>query len=560
MITDKGKSLIAKYMLGQIPAFGSYLALGCGAPPSTETSKTPTSYSISSPTVTVDGNSRSTVTVTISGGHQFKAGDQIVVQMNDSRVDGDKTIITATSTQLTFAANYFLHQTLLSVNDAFPGTGYALYTSSLTHQLIVGDLITTTNFTDPDFNNADVAVYAVPSGTTFILPEAGVGETSGGTLSVIKPTVQPGATITIQYSAKRSLDFEMLRVPITSRGLATENGIDMLVLGAQTPTQERLSITEVGIYSAGTNNLVTGSQSNMLHTFANYENWELHNTTSAIVTTFPTALSSDQGATLNVSSTYPATFISADDAVFQNADRTLHQERPRMYDSTLVLNGKLSYIQNVNNTTTMTVDNEAIGNIGTGIRDNRHIHLLGQTYAFDQNSSSDEIRVAFSILYKKVLPAAVPNSDPSYIGIIIEFSSEANIDTTKRARLKISKNSTELANSRYFVESVPLSDLEVSGDFAWSAVDTVKIYFSAFTGTSPYIATDLSDEYSLALDAISFENVYDEEQNSSYGLVAYSTLGTTKTIGVIGYTVPIEKNLNNSSLIEYKFPIVVGDI
>ncbi len=482
--------------------------------------------------------------------------------MSDCRVDGDKTFATVTSTQFPFPANYTI-PSLTAVNDVFPGSGYAEYTSASAHQLIVGDLITTTGFEDPDFNNTDVAVYAVPSSTKFLILEAGTGPNTTGTLSTIKPTVQAGATISIDYSAKSSLDFEMLRVPITSRGLATENGIDMLVLGAQTPTQERLSITEIGIYSAGTNNLVTGSQSGMLHTFANYENWELHDATSTSVTNFPTALSSDQGATLNVSSTYPATYISADDSVFQNADRTLHQERPRMYDSTLALNGKLSYIQNVDNTTTMTVDSSGIGNIASGIRDNRHIHLLGQTYAFDQNSSSDEIRVAFSILYKKVPPQilpATPNSDPSYIGIIIEFSSEANIDTTKRARLKINKSSTDLANSHYFVESVPLSDLEVSGDFAWSSVDTIKIYFSAFTGTAPYIATDLSDEYSLALDAISFENVYDEEQNSSYGLVAYSTLGTTKTIAATNYVVPIEKSLNNSSLVEYKFPIVVGDI
>jgi hypothetical protein len=344
--------------------------------------------------------------------------------------------------------------------------------------------------------------------------------------------------------------------------LATENGIDMLVLGAEAPTQDRLSITEIGIYSAGTNNLVTGSQSGVLHTFANYENWELHNTTSTAVTNFSGVLSSDSGATIVLSSATPATFFGADRAIFENADRTLHQERPRMYDSTLVLNGKLSYIENVDNLSTMAVATGS-GNIGSGIQDSRHIHLLGQTYAFDQNSSSDEIRVAFSILYKKVLPQispAIPNSDASYIGIIIEFSSETETVTPKYARLKINKTSTDLANSRYFVESVPLSDLEVSADFAWSAVDTIKIFFSAFTGTSPYVVADLSEEYSLALDAISFENVYDEEQNSSYGLVAYSTLGTTKAIAGTNYVVPIEKSLNNSSLIEYKFPIIVGDM
>lgn len=548
MITDKGKSIIAKYMLGQIPSYASYLALGCGASPSTETSKTPTSYSISG----------STVTVTISGGHTFKAGDNVVVQMNDSRVDGDKTIATVTSTQLTFPANYTI-PALTAVNDAFPGTGYAEYTSASAHNLVVGDLITTTGFTDTDFNNTDVAVYAVTTSTKFLIVEAGTGTTSTGTLSTIKPTVQSGATISIDYSAKKSLDFEIVRVPITSRGLATENGIDVLVLGAESPTQDRLSITEIGLYSAGTNNLVTGSQSGVLHTFANYENWELHNTTSAIVTDFSGVLSTDNGATIALTAANPATYISADSAIFENADRTSNLEKPRMYDSTLVLNGKLSYIQNVDNLTTMAYATGS-GNIGASIQDNRHVHLLGQTYSFDENSSSDEIRIAFSILYKAVAPAATPTSDPSYIGIIVEFSSETETASPKYARLKINKSSTELAESRYFVENVPLSDLEISGNFAWSAVDTIKIFFSAFTGTAPYDVADLSENYSLALDAILFENIYDEEQNSSYGLVAYSTVGTTKTISSTNYIVPIEKSLNNSSLVEYKFPIVVGDL
>jgi len=548
LITNKGKSLVAKYMLDQIPSYGSYLALGCGAPPSTTTSKTPTSYSISG----------STVTVTISGGHTFKVGDSIIVDMSDGRVDGNKTIATVTSTQLTFPANYTI-PALTAVNDVFPGSGYAEYTAASGHRLVVGDLITTTSFTDADFNNTDVAVYAVPSSTVFLIAEVGTGTTSAGTLSTIKPTVQGGSTISLDYSGKTSLNFEMLRVPITSRGLATEDGVDMLVLGAEAPTQDRLSVTEIGVYSAGTNNLVTGSQSGVLHTFANYENWELHNTTAVTVTDFPTGLSTDSGSTISLSSTTPATYLNADSAFFENADRTSNQERPRMYTSTLVVNGKLSYIENVDNLGTMAVATGS-GNIGAGIQDGRHVHLLGQTYPFDQNSSSDEIRVVFSVLYKKVVPQVVgtsPNSAPSYIGIILEFSSETTAG--KYARVKINKDSTKFANSRYFVESVPLSNLEISDGFAWSSVDTIKVYFSAFTGTAPYVAADLSDEYSLALDAISFENVYDEEQNSSYGLVAYSSVGSTKTISATNYIVPIEKTVNNSTLIEYKFPIVVGD-
>ena len=35
MITNTGKTIIAKYLLGQAPAYASYLAIGCGATPLT---------------------------------------------------------------------------------------------------------------------------------------------------------------------------------------------------------------------------------------------------------------------------------------------------------------------------------------------------------------------------------------------------------------------------------------------------------------------------------------------------------------------------------------------
>jgi hypothetical protein len=35
MITNTGKTIIAKYLLGQAPAYASYIAIGCGATPLT---------------------------------------------------------------------------------------------------------------------------------------------------------------------------------------------------------------------------------------------------------------------------------------------------------------------------------------------------------------------------------------------------------------------------------------------------------------------------------------------------------------------------------------------
>jgi hypothetical protein len=85
-----------------------------------------------------------------------------------------------------------------------------------------------------------------------------------------------------EYSEKKSLDFEMFRVPIISRGYVNENNTDKLVLTAELPTEERYEITEVGIFSAGANPSVGAFDSRVLYTFGSTEGWEQHTSTGDI--------------------------------------------------------------------------------------------------------------------------------------------------------------------------------------------------------------------------------------------------------------------------------------
>ena len=84
------------------------------------------------------------------------------------------------------------------------------------------------------------------------------------------------------YSAKKSIDFEMFRVPITSRGYVTENGQSKIVFTAELPTAERYEITEVGVWSAGANPTAGAYDSKTVYAFNETENWEYHNDTSAV--------------------------------------------------------------------------------------------------------------------------------------------------------------------------------------------------------------------------------------------------------------------------------------
>ena len=78
------------------------------------------------------------------------------------------------------------------------------------------------------------------------------------------------------FSAKQNLDFEMFRIPISSRGFVNEEGVSKIVLTAELPTEERYEITEVGIYSAGSNPSAGAYDSKTVFAFTTGENWQHH--------------------------------------------------------------------------------------------------------------------------------------------------------------------------------------------------------------------------------------------------------------------------------------------
>lgn len=83
------------------------------------------------------------------------------------------------------------------------------------------------------------------------------------------------------YSAKQTLDFEMFRVPITSRGYVNDSGVNKIVLTAELPTDERYEISEVGVFSAGSNPSAGAYDSRSLFAFTVNENWEYHTSDTA---------------------------------------------------------------------------------------------------------------------------------------------------------------------------------------------------------------------------------------------------------------------------------------
>ena len=86
MITNVGKSIITKYLLGQSPAYASHIAIGCGTKPLTAISFSVTNKALSAGTVTLTTTS-----------NNFSVGDYVTISGVGSNFDGVFQTISGTN-------------------------------------------------------------------------------------------------------------------------------------------------------------------------------------------------------------------------------------------------------------------------------------------------------------------------------------------------------------------------------------------------------------------------------------------------------------------------------
>jgi hypothetical protein len=350
------------------------------------------------------------------------------------------------------------------------------------------------------------------------------------------------------YSGKTSLDFEMFRVPITSRGYVYEDGLDKLVLTAELPTSERYEITELGLFAGGFDQSVENN-SKFIFTFSDNENWEYHTTSATKLTTisYPLTQSSPSGSPDplgNMLVTTGAFFASADNDFFEITSRLTRQERPRYLNSTLMIAGNLAGTiydsGGVNVPTAVSSTNPWTYTSGA-----THIHLTNLSLQdLDKSSSNDELRLAFSLVSKLTSPL----SSTRNIRILIEFLSAHDSSVKAQFQYVGDINNT----NRYIVASQTLGSMYRSNGFTWDAVNIAKIYVDV--DDTPSQPTDL---YYVALDGMRLENA--SSNNPLYGLTGYSIIRNTYTDSAYTqYAKPIIKIDNTSSLIEFRLSVGVA--
>lgn len=403
----------------------------------------------------------------------------------------------------------------------------------------------------------------------------------------------------LDYAAKQNLDFEMFRVPISSRGFVNEGGTEKLVLTAELPTEERYEISEVGVYSAGSNPSAGAFDSKTVFTFAGGENWQYHTSAASPIPTITTPLDTNND---NIISTTDKVFqTNADNSIFYNTTRAERYERCRFLNNVILIRGddsnlirKTATISNISTSsgiityTTSANHNFASGDIVsiTGVNPSQydlsnvtilntptsnsfrvtnpatgayvsggsatadhlsieagsnHIHLTGLDVNFTRNSVLDELRLAFSLVTKDN-SGAVPDA----IRILITFAStddEENPGQFASFEVDIDNGGDyDFATNRYIVITKTLEELYQSSGFTWNAVTVAKIYACVIDDGAP------SDNYYIALDALRLENT--QTTNPLYGLTGYSVVVDPNETTII-------KSPNTSNYIEFRFSVGV---
>jgi hypothetical protein len=331
------------------------------------------------------------------------------------------------------------------------------------------------------------------------------------------------------YSAKESLDFEMLRVPISSRGFVSEGGVDKIVFTAELPAEERYEITEVGVFSAKSNPSAGAYDSKTVFSFTSVENWNYHTSTAATAIT-PISTALDTANDNIISTTLKVFQTNADNPTFYKTSRANRYERCRFLNNVILMRGDDANL-------TLSGGHFVIGS------GSNHIHYTKPSADFSQNAPTDELRLAFSVVSKDGDSALVPDT----VRILVDFSStDAGTGEYARFEAEITNGTGageyDLTESRYVVVSKQLQDLYTSANFTWNAVTVVKIYVSAIDGGA------VSDDYYIALDSMRLENV--ATTNVLYGLTGYSVIQNPTSESII-------KAPNTSNYIEFRFSIGV---
>jgi hypothetical protein len=345
------------------------------------------------------------------------------------------------------------------------------------------------------------------------------------------------SSATFSVDAK-SLDFEVARVPILSKGLLkefnedTNQYVEKIVFKAELPVEQRYEITELGLYPAAKNAVAGSFDSRVISTFSNSEPWAYSNTldnSGTVLYIGPIPI--DRVSVGNIDANPNIgwddfVFINSNSPIFEYSDRINRGEPPRYLNrslsvsgSTSVVSGSSSFIDETSSSSYYIENNSISLNLG-------------------KNLPTDQIKLAFS-----VVSLAREGVTPDNVKIRLEFLNNLG-DSTSKAYVNIALSEEDIGSMRYQIITKSLSDFITTENFSWSLVNGIRIYTCIHNNSNVP-----SGEHFVFYDGLRFENI--SSYNPLYALVAAEYIKTLDEN-------PILKRENSTSYVEYRFGVGVS--
>jgi hypothetical protein len=457
MITNTGKNIVAKYLIGEAPAYASFVALGCGPKPR-NTVNTLSDVD----TFEYSGNIQLTSTTTLISSMATTAG--LVAGMSLAKVSGTgafggvsqvATIVSVNSATSITVSTTGTNTTGVLIFYAF-GTASVLQVSDSSSLWMGARLTQVSSFAGSLDTSSITTVDKIVSSTLVrITPGPVEGKIENALLAIGSDP------------RTNALEFESIRVPISSRGYVNDNGTNKIILTAQLPSEERYEFTEIGIYSAGSNRSAGAYDSKTISAFSATEGWELNanNTVSGPSTTNP--LFQEYEVSIidsgnDITSTAPAIKIRATNGIFANQARIDRYERTRYLDNVFLVKGNNSFIYDEGDPE-LEIDASP-----------KFLQLASNVIDLSKNSSSDLLKLAFSIVSVNGSASTVVPTDTF---VIVEFSNSDGSQSAKM-QIQINEDDYDLSKNRYIVATKKLEELFYTSQFSWKTANTIKVYAS----------------------------------------------------------------------------------
>jgi hypothetical protein len=333
-----------------------------------------------------------------------------------------------------------------------------------------------------------------------------------------------------------SLEFEVARVPILSKGLLKEDGQEKIVFKAELPIEQRYKITELGLYPAAANAVAGNFDSRIISTFNNSEPWAYSNNqddSGAVAYIGPLLIDNvvpgDIETLLDTYILEDFVFINSNSPIFEYSERISRGEPPRYLDKSLLVSGSTSVVSGVSASSSL---------INTSSSASYYIENNSISLNLGKNLPTDQIKLAFS-----VISTARSAPAPDNVKIRLEFLNNSTTSTST-AYVNIALEDTGIESMRYQVVTKSLSDFTTDQNFSWSSVNGIRIYTCIHNNSNVQ-----TGGHFVLYDGIRFENI--SSYNPLYSLVAGEYIKTLDQN-------PISKRENSTSYIEYRFGIGVS--